>query len=266
MSNITDTDPAYSRQRVLFVEDDPSLGAFLIRYFTEEGFDAEVAPSGPAMREALRRASFDMVVLDIGLPGRDDGYALAREVKGEHGPGILFLSARREAIDRIVGLEIGADDFMVKPFEPRELLARIRAILRRVQATTPARPEHARILRFGEWSMDLDARLLRDANGRIRPLTAQEFNLFSILAQRPSRVLSRDQLLDFAANRDWSPYDRSIDVMIGKIRRKIGDTGPQHRIIRTIRGAGYMFAPTEWTGSAGKSNVAMAPPSDEFAK
>lgn len=266
MSDISEHDPAYARQGILFVEDDASLGAFLIRYFTEEGFDVEVAQNGLAMREALQRASFDIVVLDIGLPGRDDGYTLARELKGKYGTGILFLSARRDAIDRIVGLEIGADDFMVKPFEPRELLARIRAILRRVHSAHPVQPERSRILRFGGWTLDLDARLLRDANGCIRPLTAQEFNLLSILAQRPSRVLSRDQLLDFAANRDWSPYDRSIDVMIGKIRRKIGDTGPQHRVIRTVRGAGYMFTPAEWSESAGKSSVAMAPPSGELAK
>lgn len=248
MAHRSADDSALTRQRILFVEDDPALSAFLLRYVTEEGYHAEIAHNGPAMREALQRAEFDLVVLDIGLPGRDDGYALARELKGQQPLGILFLSARQEPIDRIVGLEIGADDYLVKPFEPRELLARIRAILRRLQAaaTPQPRPEAPqRILQFDGWSLDLEARLLRDAGGRVRPLTAQEFNLLSILAQRPGRVLSRDQLLDFAANRDWSPYDRSIDVMIGKIRRKIGDTGPEHRVIRTIRGAGYMFAPAD---------------------
>lgn len=163
-----------------------------------------------------------------------------------HG-GILFLSARQEPIDRIVGLEIGADDYLVKPFEPRDLRARMRAILRRVQAPTAIKPQQQdiRVLQFDGWSLDLEGRHLRDPGGQIRALTAQEFNLLSILAQRPGRVPSREQLLDFAANRDWTPYDRSIDVMIGKIRRKIGDNGPDHRVIRTIRGAGYMFAPAD---------------------
>lgn len=248
------SETALERQRILFVEDDPALSAFLLRYVTDAGYHAEIAPDGPAMRDILARGGFDLVVLDIGLPGRDDGYTLARELRGEHAGGILFLSARHEAIDRIVGLEIGADDYLVKPFEPRELLARMRAILRRLRGdeaqqprSTPTRSEAAppRVLRFDGWSLDLEGRHLRDPAGQIRVLTAQEFNLLSILAQRPGRVLSRDQLLDFAANRDWTPYDRSIDVMIGKIRRKIGDTGPDHRVIRTIRGAGYMFAPVD---------------------
>lgn len=244
-------DTALARQRILFVEDDLALCAFLLRYVTEQGYEAETAHNGPAMRDALALGGFDLVVLDIGLPGRDDGYALARELKGQHQGGILFLSARQEPIDRIVGLEIGADDYLVKPFEPRELLARIRAILRRLQVPQPglvqaqAASASPRVLQFDGWSLDLESRHLRDPGGQIRALTAQEFNLLSILAQRPGRVLSRDQLLDFAANRDWTPYDRSIDVMIGKIRRKIGDNGPDHRVIRTIRGAGYMFAPAD---------------------
>ena len=199
--------------------------------------------------------NFDMVVLDVNLPGREDGYALARELRGDDGMGILFLSARQEALDRIVGLEIGADDFMVKPFEPRELLARIRAILRRIPApagTRPAdpgadatgpTPPRAGRLRFGEWQLDLATRQLHDAQNRIRSLTTQEFNLLSVLAQRPGRILSRDQLMDLTVNRTWSPYDRSVDVMIGKIRRKIGDMGPEYHRIRTIRGIGYMFSP-----------------------
>ncbi|MCB1354543.1 MAG: winged helix-turn-helix domain-containing protein [Rhodobacteraceae bacterium] len=232
-------------QRILFVEDDRKLSAFLCRYFGEQGYLAAAVHDGPAMRRALAEERFDLVVLDVGLPGREDGYTLARDLKKGEDIGILFLSARQEAVDRIVGLEIGADDFLVKPFEPRELLARIRAILRRLPLGQPAgvklSAEHH--LAFDGWHLDLDARLLRDADGRVQTLTTQEFNLLSILAQRPGRVLSREQLLDLTVGRHWSPYDRSIDVMIGKIRRKIGDPGPDHRRIRTIRGAGYMFSP-----------------------
>lgn len=246
---------AASPPRILFVEDDRRLSAFLQRYFTEQGYAASSAHDGPQMRAALDRDRYDMVVLDINLPGREDGYALARELRRQDGLGILFLSARQEALDRIVGLEVGADDFMVKPFEPRELLARIRAILRRIPApagTRPAdpgadatgpTPPRAGRLRFGEWQLDLATRQLHDAQNRIRSLTTQEFNLLSVLAQRPGRILSRDQLMDLTVNRTWSPYDRSVDVMIGKIRRKIGDMGPEYHRIRTIRGIGYMFSP-----------------------
>ncbi|TRW95218.1 response regulator transcription factor [Paracoccus sp. M683] len=233
-------------QSILFVEDDRGLCAFLGRYFTEQGYQVDVVHDGPAMRRSLAAREFDLVVLDIGLPGREDGYTLARELKKDRDIGILFLSARQEPLDRIVGLEIGADDFLVKPFEPRELLARIRAILRRLPITEmqprPALPP-SRQVRFDGWQLDLEGRVLMDAEGRTQRLTTQEFNLLSVLAQRPGRVLSRDQLLDLTASRQWSPIDRSVDVMIGKIRRKIGDTGPDHRRIRTIRGVGYMFAP-----------------------
>jgi DNA-binding response OmpR family regulator len=230
-------------QRILFVEDDRKLSAFLCRYFTEQGYLVEAAHDGAAMRRALAARGFDLVVLDVGLPGREDGYVLARELKKERDIGILFLSARQDALDRIVGLEIGADDFLVKPFEPRELLARIRAILRRLPAGTARPRSEGRRIGFDGWLLDLDARVLRDAQGGVQNLTTQEFNLLSVLAQRPGRVLSRDQLLDLTVSRHWSPYDRSVDVMIGKIRRKIGDNGPVPRRIRTIRGTGYMFSP-----------------------
>ena len=252
-----DASHAAMSPRLLFVEDDRKLSSFLSRYFTEQGYTVQTAHDGAEMRAALAGARFDMVVLDVNLPGRKDGYALARELRGDDGMGILFLSARQEALDRIVGLEIGADDFMVKPFEPRELLARIRAILRRIPAPADTRPAgadpgadptgptppRAGRLRFGEWQLDLATRQLHDAQNRIRSLTTQEFNLLSVLAQRPGRILSRDQLMDLTVNRTWSPYDRSVDVMIGKIRRKIGDMGPEYHRIRTIRGIGYMFSP-----------------------
>lgn len=257
-SHPADTTSAAPPPRILFVEDDRRLSAFLQRYFTQQGYAVGSAHDGAQMRAALGRDRFDMVVLDINLPGREDGYALARELRRQDGLGILFLSARQEPLDRIVGLEIGADDFVVKPFEPRELLARIRAVLRRLPPGAAGEPaaqdqpaqderampqDRAGPLTFGRWRLDLASRQLLDADDRIRSLTTQEFNLLSVLAQRPGRILSRDQLMDLTVNRTWSPYDRSVDVMIGKVRRKIGDTGPDYRRIRTIRGIGYMFSP-----------------------
>lgn len=234
---------------ILFVEDDPRLSAFLQRYFTEQGFVARTASDGAGMQLALTEQRFDVVVLDIGLPGRDDGYALARKLGRNKDMGIIFLSARQEALDRIVALEIGADDFLVKPFEPRELLARVRAVLRRLpEERAPAADANhttppTRSIAFDDHILDLDARTLKRSDGIDVPLTTHEFNLLSALAQRPGRALSRDQLLDLTAGRTWAPYDRSIDMMIAKLRRKIGDTGPHPRRIRTIRGTGYMFSP-----------------------
>lgn len=236
--------------RLLFVEDDRKLSTFLNRYFTDQGYAVQTADDGPQMRAALAAGRFDVVVLDVNLPGREDGYALARDLRQQDGLGILFLSARQEALDRIVGLEVGADDFIVKPFEPRELLARIPAVLRRLPSARASAagapdqpPPRAERLRFDGWQLDLATRQLHDAQNRIRSLTTQEFNLLAVLAQRPGRILSRDQLMDLTVSRTWSPYDRSVDVMIGKIRRKIGDKGPEYRRIRTIRGIGYMFSP-----------------------
>ncbi|WP_207100224.1 response regulator [Paracoccus shandongensis] len=233
---------AEAPQRLLFVEDDRGLSRFLCRYFTDQGYQVEAAHDGAGMRRLVAGRRFDLAVLDVGLPGREDGYALARELRRDHAIGLMFLSARQEPLDRIVGLEIGADDFLVKPFEPRELLARIRAVLRRLPGPGGPPQGGARRIGFDGWMLDLDARVLRDAQGRVQALTTQEFSLLSVLAQRPGRVLTRDQLLDLTVSRSWSPYDRSVDVMIGKIRRKLGDSGPDGRI-RTIRGMGYMFSP-----------------------
>jgi DNA-binding response OmpR family regulator len=232
------------RHSILFVEDDRRLCSFLCRYFSSEGYGTEAVHDGDEMWRAVRRGARDLVVLDVGLPGAEDGYSLARGLKAQSNVGILILSARQEPVDRIVGLEVGADDYLCKPFEPRELLARVRAVLRRIgPVETQSRAAAGRRVRFDGWELDLDAQMLTDAEGRPQRLTSQEFNLLAVLAERPGRVLSRDQLLDLTANRHWSPLDRSIDVMIGKVRRKIGDLGPDHRRIRTIRGAGYMFVP-----------------------
>lgn len=232
------------RHNILFVEDDRRLCSFLCRYFGSEGYGTEAVHDGDEMWRAIRRGTRDLVVLDVGLPGPEDGYSLARALKAQANIGILFLSGRHEPVDRIVGLEVGADDYLCKPFEPRELLARVRAVLRRIgPAEAQPRAAAGRCIQFDGWALDFDAQLLTDEQGRPQRLTSQEFTMLAALAERPGRVLSRDQLLDLTANRNWSPLDRSIDVMIGKIRRKIGDTGPVHRRIRTMRGAGYMFIP-----------------------
>ena len=246
---------------ILFVEDDTRLSDFLQRYFTEQGFVAQVAHDGTAMQHTMAQQRFDVVVLDLGLPGRDDGFSLARELKRGPDLGILFLSASQDALDRIVALEIGADDFVVKPFEPRELLARVRAVIRRLRhgigdAASAASPsarhdtvghrvtsQTSNSITFDDCQIDFDRQVLIRRDGNHVLLSSHEFNLLAALAKRPGRVLSRDQLLDLTVGRNWSPYDRSIDMMIAKIRRKIGDHGPHFRRIRTIRGTGYMFLP-----------------------
>lgn len=240
-----DAESVDTPQRLLFVEDDSKLGTFLCRYFTEQGYETRTVSDGDSMRQALQESPADIVVMDIGLPGRDDGYSLARELTRDQSSGVLFLSARQELIDRIIGLEIGADDYLTKPFEPRELLARIRAILRRLPTDRPsdAQPVPEADPVFDDWQLDLSARILRNFDGAEQSLTTHEFNMLNALVRRPGQVLSRDQLMDLTVGRDRSPLDRSIDVMIGKIRRKIRDRGPPYRRIQTIRGVGYMFSP-----------------------
>ncbi len=225
--------------RILVVDDDASLRELLTGYLRQEGFDVSGAEDGTAMFEWLEHNQADLLILDLMLPG-DDGLTLARRLRTRDDTPIIMLSARGEDIDRIVGLEVGADDYLAKPFNPRELLARIRAVLRR---RTPT-PEADRCERnsFGPYRLDAKARqLLRD--GESVTLTGSEFDLLQIFVDHPNQMLHRDRLLDLLKGYERNPFDRSVDVQVARLRAKIEPNKKQPRYIRTVWGRGYMFTP-----------------------
>jgi DNA-binding response OmpR family regulator len=227
--------------KILVVDDDADLRWMVNKYLSKHEYSVTLAEDGEKMREALERESFDLAILDINLPG-EDGLSLARYLRGNHDIGIIMLSAAAEVFDRIVGLEMGADDYVTKPFEPRELLARVKSVLRRVQNTAEAGVDGtARLMKFGEFSLDLDAHQLLDQENQAVSLTSMEFDLLKAFAENPNKVLSRDQLLNLSHNRDWDPFDRSIDIRITRLRRKIEREPSRPQIIKTVRGAGYIF-------------------------
>jgi DNA-binding response OmpR family regulator len=228
--------------RILVVDDDSDVRFMLHRYLGRHGFDVEVAEDGAKLRALIDGQDFDLVVLDLNMPG-EDGISLARFLRDNHPVGIIMLTAAAEVVDRIVGLEVGADDYITKPFEPRELLARIKSVLRRLETTspaTPAAPSGGR-MPFGVCSLDLDARRLFDQDGEEISITSMEYDLLKAFADHPNKVLSRDQLLNLAHNRDWEPFDRSIDIRITRLRRKIEPDPAKPQVIKTVRGAGYIY-------------------------
>jgi DNA-binding response OmpR family regulator len=221
--------------RILLVEDDARLAAMVADYLGEAGFRPTVASTGAAAQRQLKREQFDAVVLDLMLPDMD-GLELCRHIRAESNIPLLMLTARGDPLDRVVGLELGADDYLPKPFEPRELLARLRAILRRQHsaATTD-------VLRFGRLEIDRGARQVR-VDGQEKPLTAYQYTLLLALAERAGRVLSRDAMMDLIKGTMLDDFDRSIDVHISRIRAAIEDDPKKPRRILTVRGAGYVFA------------------------
>jgi two-component system phosphate regulon response regulator OmpR len=234
---------AHDSFRILVVDDDPGLRELLADYLGVNGFQVTAAANGQAMHQALGRDRVDALVLDLMLPG-EDGLALTRALRTDPARRelpILMLSARGEEIDRIVGLEVGADDYLAKPFSPRELLARLRALLRRA-GLNDAEPAAAGLRSFGPYSLDLAAhRLLRD--GTEVTLTTAEYDLLRVFSERPNRVLSRDDLVDALKGYDRDPFDRSIDIRVTRLRRKIETNPTKPAYIRTIRGEGYLFNP-----------------------
>ncbi len=226
------------RARLLVVDDDAELRELAQAYLRQQGFDVETVADGARMDAALGARTFDLIILDLMLPG-EDGLSIAKRLKGQLNIPIIIVSAQGEDVDRIVGLEIGADDYIAKPFNPRELLARIRAVLRRAQ-NRAAEPEA--VTRFGPFELDTNAhRLTRD--GKSVALTSGEFDLLVILVAHPNRVLDRDRLLDLLTGAERSPFDRSIDVRVTRLRGKIEQNPSEPVYIKTIWGKGYMFCP-----------------------
>jgi DNA-binding response OmpR family regulator len=229
---------------ILVVDDDRELRELLENYLTEQGYGVSSVENAPAMDRFLASHQPDLVILDLMLPG-EDGLSIAKRLRTGHGDvPILMLSARGDEVDRIVGLEVGADDYLPKPFNPRELLARIRAILRRQSGNPPVagRAGGQREHRFGPFSLDIASQELRRGEELI-PLTSGEFALLKIFVEHPRRVLNRDTLVDMLKGYERSPYDRSIDVRVTRLRRKIEDDPTAPIYIRTVWGEGYRFAP-----------------------
>jgi two-component system phosphate regulon response regulator OmpR len=221
--------------RILLIEDDPRLAEMVSEYLGQAGFRVSAAGGGNEGLERLAREPFDAVVLDLGLPDID-GLEVCRRLRARADTPVLMLTARGDAMDRVIGLEIGADDYLPKPFEPRELLARLRAILRRRSGTGGAD-----VLRFGRVEIDRAARMVR-LDGAERPLTGYQFALLLALAENAGRVMSRDALMDRLKGEPLEAFDRSIDVHVSRIRQALEDDSKHPRRILTVRGAGYVFA------------------------
>jgi len=231
-----------ARPHILVVDDDPEIGALLVRYLGNNGFRVSTAGNGTELRARLANEAVELILLDLGLPG-EDGLTLLRQFQHTWQGPVIVVSGRGDSVERVVGLELGADDYVSKPFDLRELLARIRSVLRRTRAPAPQpTPANARKLEFDGLQLDPNVRNLIDRNGQPVDLTSGEFELLQALVERPNQVLSRDQLMNSIHGRDAGPFDRSIDVQIGRLRRKIELDPANPQLIKSVRGAGYLFA------------------------
>jgi two-component system, OmpR family, response regulator len=229
---------------ILIVDDQQEICDVVQEYLTGEGYRVSTAHDGTGMRRVMAQAHIDLVILDLMLPG-EDGLTLARSLRSESGIGIIILTGRGETVDRIIGLEMGADDYLPKPFHLRELLARVKSVLRRVQSRTGDGPQPSRSrARFAGWNLDLSSRELVSPGGEEVRLTTGEFDLLAAFVNNANQVLSRDRLLDLARNREAGPFDRTIDVQVGRLRRKLEDDPQNPSMIKTVRGSGYIFTPT----------------------
>jgi two-component system, OmpR family, response regulator len=233
--------PAEPQSHLLIVDDDEEIRALITRYFVNQGFRVSAAAHGAAMRAAIESGNVHIVLLDLGLPG-EDGFELTRWLRQHWRGAIIIVTGRGESIDRVVGLELGADDYVTKPFDLRELLARVRSVLRRTAEPAPARAAEAPGIEFAGFRFDPRARMLVGPHGGQIELTTGEFELLQIFLESPNRVLSRDHLMERLHGREAGPYDRSIDVQIGRLRRKIEKDAARPELIKSVRGAGYLFA------------------------
>lgn len=229
------------RTRLLVVDDEPELRALLKSYLSKEGYDVEAVEDGNTMEQHLAGHEVDLVILDLMLPG-EDGLSIGRRLRQQKNLPIIILSARGDELDRIVGLEMGADDYLTKPFSPRELLARIRSVLRRCKESAHNHSDDGNApITFGPFSLDIRKHTLT-RNGENVPLTTGEFTLLHIFLKNPNRVLNRNLLLEMTKGYDYSPMDRSIDVCVGRLRRKIELDPSEPSFLRTVWGAGYIFS------------------------
>jgi DNA-binding response OmpR family regulator len=231
---------------ILVVDDDPKIRTLLRRCFEPEGYRVSEAGNGDEVLERLGQDGVDLVTLDLNLPG-EDGLSLARRIRGVSDVPIIIVTGKGDAIDAIVGLEVGADDYIRKPFHVREVLARVRSVLRRARpagalAAPAPRPPRSERLRFRDWIIDAAKRELQSTSGIICPLTTAEFDLLLLFVKRANRVLSRDEIMDLLRGHDWSPFDRSIDNLVARLRKKIELNGEAPGLIKTVRGVGYCFA------------------------
>lgn len=228
---------------ILICDDERELREMLAEYLGKRGFRTSLAAQAEELRAALAREKPDLILLDINMPG-EDGLSVLRSLQGPDAPHVIMLTAAGEVVDRVVGLEMGADDYLAKPVDLRELASRIKAVLRR-RVTAAAEPVSERTrFRFGKTWLDLDAAKLLDDEGNEVPLTSMEFNLLKLFARNRGRVLNRDQILEGAHDRAWDPFDRSIDIRISRLRKKIELNPQKPEIIRTVRGVGYIYDPS----------------------
>jgi two-component system OmpR family response regulator len=231
-----------AQDHILIVDDDPEIRSLLSEYFGKNGYRVTLAADGRALWSALNVARPDLIVLDLMLPG-DDGFKLCRELRARSDVPVIMLTARGEETDRIVGLELGADDYLPKPFNPRELLARVKSVLRRMRSLPEnLKPDEARGFRFSGWTLDIATRNLISPAGVVIPLSGTEFRLLRTFLSHPNRVLTRDQLIDLMLSRDAAPFDRAIDVQVSRLRHRLGEDAKEPAIIKTVRSQGYVFA------------------------
>lgn len=230
-------------ERILVVDDEEDIRDLLANYLSGFGFAVATASDGNSMRAEMARDPADLVLLDLGLPG-EDGLSLARELRARTpSPGIVIVTGRGQPVDRIIGLELGADDYVAKPFDLRELVARVRSVLRRVRTDAAAAAQVASDrFDFAGWRIDLSSRSLSRPDGAEVPLTTGEFDLLTAFVQHPNKALSRDQLMEIIHGREAGPFDRAIDVQVGRLRRKIERDPAEPELIKSVRGIGYMLA------------------------
>lgn len=229
------------QSKILVVDDDPRICKLVARYLARENFSVATAGDAAEMWRIIEIEQLDLIILDLMLPD-EDGLSLAQQLRNRSDLPIIMLTGKSDVVDRVVGLELGADDYITKPFDERELLARIRSVIRRSGARNGDAAESGRLARFAGWQLDLIAHQLNTPQGDTVHLTSHEFRLLSIFVTRPNQTLSRDQIVYLMSGRDWNPTDRTVDMLVVKLRKKIEQDASQPALIKTIRGEGYQFA------------------------